>query len=111
MKRTDRKAAINAYRERKKEGGIYAVTCTGTRDVWVGQSLDVGTARNGLWFALRMGTYPNRELQACWKAQGGDSFRFEILESLDEKEDADSVALLLKERHAHWREKLAAGAV
>lgn len=33
----DRKAAIAAYKERKVIGGVYAVRCAATGEVWVGR--------------------------------------------------------------------------
>ena len=49
----DRKAAVAAYKERKAIPGIYAVRCAATGQAWVGQTPDLTTVRNRIWFSLR----------------------------------------------------------
>lgn len=102
MDRTRKKALIAAYKERKRAAGIYAVTCTATGAAWVGSTATLDTVENRLWFTLRGGSNPHRDLQAAWKAHGADSFRFEKLEQF--KDDLSPLALdrMSKERLAHW---------
>ncbi|KAA2235794.1 GIY-YIG nuclease family protein [Salinarimonas soli] len=105
----DRKAAIAAYKERKTAAGIFAVRSP-TGQVWVGRSQHVDTHRNGLWFALRLGTYPNPGLQAAWN-EGDGAFTFEVLERLDDETQPYLRQALLKERLAGWRDDLGAALV
>ena len=62
MQSTDRKAAVEAYKERKTVAGIYVVRCAASGEQWVGQAPDVETIRNRLWFTLKLGSNPCRSL-------------------------------------------------
>lgn len=106
MDRQDRKAAIAAYKERKPAYGVYAIICSATGEVWVGCSRHVDTQRNGLWFALKLGTSPHKSLQAAWKQHGENEFRFEELDRL--RDDFPEIGRLdeLKKRQALWRARL-----
>ena len=106
MKSDDRKAALAAYKKRKSAAGIYAVRCAATGDAWIGQTLNLETIQNRIWFSLRTGGHPNRELQGAWTAHGNDAFAFEPLEQLKEEELAYVRDALLKERFIHWRSML-----
>jgi hypothetical protein len=110
---TRRKAAIAAFKERKVEAGIYAVRCSGSGQAWVGRSPTIDTVRTRLWFMLRTGGNSHPELQAAWDAHGEGSFSFEVLERLDEEQTVTPYIrdATLKERMAHWREELGAGAI
>ena len=106
-----RRAAKAAYKARKPVAGIFAVRCLGTGQVWVGQGLNVETEQNRLWFALRAGSESHRDLQDAWRRHGADAFSFEVLERLEDEELPYVRQALLKDRVAHWRGELAAGAV
>jgi hypothetical protein len=99
MKGEARKAAIAAYKERKVVGGIYLVRCEASGEVWV-------QAR--LWFTLRHGTNPKKELLEAWRGHGEARFSFEILEKLEEETSSYIRASNLRERASYWREKLGA---
>ena len=111
MDRETRKAAVAAYKERKPAHGVYAVICTATGEAWVGCSRHLETERNGLWFALRLGTSPYRSLQAAWTQHGEREFRFEELDRLREDFPALSRADELKKRRALWCARLQATAL
>jgi hypothetical protein len=106
MKIDDRKAAIAAYKKRKSAAGIYAVRCAPTGQAWIGQALNLETIQNRIWFSLRAGGHPNRELQGAWAAHGADAFAFEPLEQLEDEELPYVRDALLKERAVHWRSTL-----
>lgn len=105
---TDKKAAIAAYKERKTAAGIYAVRCAASGQIWVGQTPNLETVQNRIWFSLRMGNSVHRDLQKAWSAHGGDYFTFEPLERLEDEESPYVRDALLKERAAHWRSRLGA---
>lgn len=111
MKGEERRAAVSAYKERKVSAGVYAVRCVATGQVWVGAAPDVTTIRNRLWFQLRMGNSPHRDLQAAWTAHGSGSLAFEVVESIEVKDEEPAYArtATLKERLAHWSRTLGAG--
>jgi hypothetical protein len=108
MDQQSRKAAVAAYKEREPAFGIYAVICNATGQAWVGSSRHVDTRRNGLWFALRLGTSPHASLQAAWKQHGEVEFRFEELDRL--RPDFPQLSRLdeLKARQALWLARLQA---
>lgn len=111
MKSADKKAAIAAYKELKMVAGVYIVRCTASSQAWVGQTPNLDTIQNRIWFSLRMGSHANRELQGAWALHGGDSFTFEAVERLKDEELAYVRDTLLKERAAHWRSTLNGSAV
>jgi hypothetical protein len=107
VQKQDRKAAIAAYKERKSVPGVFAVRCAATGEAWVGGWADVEKIQNRIWFSLRNGAHTNPELLAAWKQHGEAQFRFEVLERLDEKDDAFfSPNAFLKTRAAHWVQAL-----
>ena len=108
MKETARrKDLIREYKEKKPRPGIFAVRCAPTGESWIGMSRNLDTQKNGIWFQLRADSYVNSELLATWKAHGEEAFSFEELEVIED-DNAQLIDLLLKERAAHWREKLGA---
>lgn len=108
MKGEARKAATAAYKERKVVSGVFAVRCMASGEVWVGQWVDLATIQNRLWFALRQNSHPKRDLLEAWRSHGEAQFSFVVLEMLDDEPSAYVRAAKLKERAAHWREKLLA---
>lgn len=106
MKSEDKKAAITAYKERKTVAGIYVVRCGSSGQAWVGQTPNLDTVQNRIWFGLRMGSHANRDLQGAWATHGEAAFTFEALERLKDEELAYVRNTLLRERAAHWRSML-----
>lgn len=102
MKGAERKAAVAAYKERKATPGIFAVYCDPTGAVWIGESPNLDTHENRLWFTLRQNAHMNRELQAAWAAHSPDAFRFEVLERLEPEAVAYVLRAQLKERSTAW---------
>ncbi len=103
-----RKEAIRKFKELKTPRGAYAVRCTATGGVWVGASRNLDAAKNGAWFALRIGSHMSKTLQAEWNAHGEPAFEYEILEKLDDDVSPMAIDDLLKEKRAHWVEQLGA---
>jgi hypothetical protein len=108
MRTEGQKAAISAYKDRKVEGGVYAVQCMATGEVWVGSAPDLSKIQNRLWFTLRQGTNTHRSLQTAWTAHGAEAFSFEIVERLNEEAIGYVRDRLIKERLVHWAEQLRA---
>ncbi len=111
MKREDRKAAIEAYKERKSSPGIFAVRCAATAKQWVGGAPDLATIWNRVSFALRQGAGSPASLQVAWRECGADSFSFEVLEELSEDDLAFGRDRALRKRCEHWRAALGAEAI
>ena len=74
--RSERKAAVSAYKERKP--GVYAVRCAATDGQWVGAAPDLSTISTRRSFALWQGVETNRALQSAWNAHGAESFTVKI---------------------------------
>ena len=111
MPPTDKRAAINAYKERKSVAGVYALRCAATGEARVGRTLDVDKIWNRLHFSLIGRASPHRELQAAWNARGAEAFAFEVLERLEEEALEFARDAKLKERAEFWRGKLGAAAI
>ena len=113
MSREDRKARVEAWKEgRKSRAGIFRVDCPPAGKVWLGVSRNLDSQQNGVWFSLRHGGSPNREMQAAWNAHGEAAFAFAEVEELDVEElSAYLVNQKLLERLRAWCAELGAGRV
>lgn len=111
MKTEDKKAAIAAYKERKAIVGIYVVRCLTSGKIWIGQSTNLDTIQNRLWFTLRLGNHPCRDLQQVWNHGTSDDFVFEELERMEDEKLAYVRQARLKERVAYWRSSLGGAAI
>jgi hypothetical protein len=114
MKTDDKKAARAAYKERKPVAGIFAIRCAPSGEVWVGETLTLLTVRNRLWFMLTHGRSEMASLRAAWNKHGSECLSFEELERIDDEDILNTPYVrdgLLKERLAHWREKLGAAPI
>ena len=112
MDQQARKAAVAAFKERKSEPGIYALTCRPTGERWVGRASDLATIWNRLSVALRMASTPHRSLQAAAREYGETAFDFEVVERVDEPDASPAlVGAILKRRLEHWRDALGATAI
>jgi hypothetical protein len=110
MDRSERKAAVSAYKERKAVAGVYAIRCAATAEQWVGSAPDLSTIWTRRTFGLRQGVEMNQALQSAWNIHGPESFAFKILEEIDLDELTYGRDRALKERIAHWREALGGAA-
>lgn len=98
----DRRAAIDAYKSRPLNAGIFLVRCEATGAVWVGANADLDAARNALFFLLRAGTQRNPTLQAAWREHGEAAIRFDVVDVLDVDTPPAQVADELKRRQRDW---------
>jgi hypothetical protein len=110
-KAVDRKAAIDAYKQRRVVSGIYAVSCVPTGARWVGAASDLSTIKNRIWFTLGLGRSPWPDLQTEWAKYGADSFAFSEVERLDDALAPYEREIALKQRLAHWRQELGAASI
>ena len=111
MDRSERKAAVSAYKERKPVAGMYAIRCAATDEQWVGATPDLSAIWTRRTFALRQGIETNRALQSAWNLHGPESFAFRVLEEIDLEQLPYGRERALKERVGHWREMLGAAAI
>ena len=113
MSREDRRAQVQAWKEgRKPRAGIFRVACAPAGKAWLGVSRNLDAQQNSIWFSLRHGGSPNREMQAAWKTHGEDAFVFDEVEVVDVEElSAYLVNQRLQEQLKHWCAELGAGRV
>lgn len=113
MSHDDRKALVEAWKEaQKSRAGIFRVACAPAGKAWLGVSRNLDSQQNSIWFSLRHGGSPNREMQAAWKAHGEDAFTFDEVEALDVEDlSAYLVNQKLQERLRHWCAETGAGRV
>lgn len=112
MNGPNRKALLQAYKERRKQIGVFAVRCQAAGCSWVGVSRNLDSQQNGLWFTLRLGSHPDRALQSCWKGNGEAEFTYEVLEVIEEEGlSAYQLGAALKERRTAWKDELGASAL
>jgi len=64
MSKERRKELLAAYKEKKPRPGVFAVRCTVTGQTWVQATPNLDAYENGVRFPLKLGTHPNRALQA-----------------------------------------------
>lgn len=108
MNKDKKKEIAREYKERKNLKGIYAVRCTATGSVWVDSTPNLDTSQNKVWFFLRLGTHPNKKLQAEWKEHGEDSFVYEVLEQFEDDLSSMQFEMQAKKRKEHWKSELGA---
>jgi len=109
MDKQGRKDLIREYKETPRTMGVFRVRNTGSGRSIVASSRDVHSVLNRHRAQLRMGGHPDKQLQKEWDALGADAFEFEILDTLEPKEEAGyDPADELSELEALWVEKLAA---
>lgn len=74
------------YNERKPDMGI--VCWQSGTDMWIAKSIDAKADYNGSLFQLKLGSYPNQEMQKQY-TKNPDSFTWSLLKKLDYKERDD----------------------
>lgn len=105
MKSEARRAAVAAYKERKVIGRVYAVRCVASGKTWVGHWPNIETIQTRLWFTLRQGTHPRKELLEAWRRHGEAQFTFEIMGRLEDGPSSYTRDADLKEHASHWRKE------
>lgn len=84
----DRRAAARRARDAFPPMGVYAIRDRRTGALRVAASRNVHAAINRIRFELRLGTHPDRVLQAAWRDGGEERLAFEVLELVKERSDA-----------------------
>ncbi len=107
MKPQNKKDLIEAYKQRKQIGGVYAVTNKATGKALVLASAEIGGIQKRYEFAEATGGCFHPKLQHDAKTYGNDAFSFAVLETIERKdtqtdrEFAEDLEVLL----ALWLEK------
>ena len=107
----DKKAATDAYKQRRIIGGIYTVTCIPTGAKWIGAANELHGVKNRIWFTLGLGGSPWPALQAAWAEHGAISFTYDEIELLPDDLTPFARETALKDRLAHWKQALGASTI
>jgi hypothetical protein len=101
---------IRAYKETPRPMGVYRVHNTVSGKSLIGSSTDLTAVLNRQQAQLRFGGHPDRRLQADWNALGPDAFVFEVLDTLEPRDEPDyDAGTELDALEQLWLEKLAPG--
>lgn len=84
----DKKQLRQQYKQTFLPKGVYALCNKVNGKRFVAASKNLNAAKNSIVFQLNNGTYPVTQLQLDWKEQGGNNFEFEIIEIIEEKNEA-----------------------
>ena len=87
MDKQQRRQQIADYKRRPVRRGIYRVHCTASGESWAGPANDLSTIGNRLWFTLRMGNHPHRQLQQAWNLHGAAAFEWHDALQLEDEPD------------------------
>jgi hypothetical protein len=102
-----RKELKSEFKEAGTPAGIFQVRNLVNGKILIGKAQNIPGILNSQKFQLRMGSHPNRQLQADWNTFGADSFVFETLDVLaptkDQQLDLNEELTQLLEL---WLEKL-----
>jgi len=63
--------------------GIYKITCLNNDKFYIGSSININRRLKVHQTLLNKNKHPNKRLQNCWNEYGKQSFRFEIIETIN----------------------------
>lgn len=89
-----KKELLNEYKERKVLGGVYKITNQQTGKYVIDHSANLQSVQNHFQFAQKMGNPMHLKLKKDWQALGGEAFKLEILEELEQQPDQSPAQFL-----------------
>jgi len=103
-----RKELITEYKQRKIIGGIYRVTNTKNGMYLLNYAANIQAKQNAFDFTASTSSCFHPKLRNDWAVSGSNAFIFEILETLEKKEEQRQEEFLddLKTLEQMWSEKL-----
>src|SRR3954468_25108686 len=84
-----RKEINQEYQERAKPAGVFQIKNTVNGKVLLGSSLNLEGPLNKHKFMLKTGSHKNKALQSEWNEYGPEKFVFEILETVNVKDESN----------------------
>jgi hypothetical protein len=82
-----RKELIKEYKERKPLGGVYRLVNEKNERYIIDHTANIRSIQNRFEFALKNGSLLDYKMKKDWDAQGGQHFKLEILEEVEQRED------------------------
>jgi hypothetical protein len=105
----DRRQLIRDYKRTPRAMGVGAIRNTRNGRLLLVSGVDIRSLLNRHQAQLRLGVHRHRELQADWREHGEPAFEFQVLDTLEPRDEAGyDPAADLKALEALWREKLSA---
>lgn len=83
----DKKELKKQYKQTLPQMGIYRIKNLVNGKIFLGSSLNLHGKSNSFKFQLKSGLHVNSELQKDFNTFGEDNFVFEIVDTLEPKED------------------------
>ncbi len=110
MDKQNRKQLVDAYKERKKVGGVCAIVCSANGRKLLQAAPDLPGAKNKYAFFTATGACPEIALTKDWAQFGRDAFSFDVLEELEQKPEQSTKEFRedLNALMEMWREKIGA---
>jgi|SRR6478735_4216905 len=97
----------NDYKDAKTKMGIFQIKNTANGKIYIDSSTNLDAIWNRMRTELKFGSSRNETLQKEWNAFGEESFSFEVLSEIKQKEDEDiNYTAELKELKAMYLEEL-----
>ncbi|MDM0111355.1 GIY-YIG nuclease family protein [Variovorax sp. J22R133] len=87
MAMTNKRALKKQYLEKMVPAGVFMIRNKINHFVYIGGSTNVEGAMNRHRFELKLRRHRNNELMRDWIAHGADSFDFEVIDLLKERDD------------------------
>lgn len=104
---TNHKEMKNAYKQALTPMGIICIRNKANGKIFIARSMNMPGRINREQFGLKYNSNPVRELQADWNSYGEENFSFEILDTLEPREDPGyNYAEDLEVLETMWLEKL-----
>lgn len=104
----DKKELKEAYKRQTATGGVYRIVNTQNGKYIFNYAPDIRAKQNSFSFAVGNGMCFDNRARKDWEAAGGGVFRFEVLETLEQKKDQTPAefAADLETLAQIWNEKL-----
>jgi group I intron endonuclease len=82
-----KKELKESYKRLKFRIGVFQIRNLTNNKIYIGSSTDLVAIWNRAKFQLKLGSYPNAELQREWNEFGEEKFVYEILSEIKQDDD------------------------
>lgn len=89
-----RKELLREYKERKPVGGVYRIVNEASGKYVIDHTANIKSIQNHFQFAQKMGSPMHMKLKNDWTEQGGQAFKLEILEEVEQRDDQNQAQFL-----------------
>ena len=100
-----RKELVKEYKQRKALGGVYKITNELSGKYIIDHTANLKSVQNHFQFAVKMGGPMHLKLKKDWVELGGQAFKLEILEEVEQRLDQSQAQFMdeLKTLEQLWR--------